>query len=236
LIRALIADDEPLAREAMRDALRGLAEVVAECANGSEAAEAMQRLKPDVAFLDVEMPGLNGLAAVRELEKPPAIVFVTAYDEYAVEAFALEAVDYILKPVDEQRVAEALRRVGKRHEGRGTRHELGAAAARFVVGAHGKLIVVDANDIRYLEAAGNYVRLHTATASPLLRGTLAALEARLDPRRFVRVHRSFVVNVALIAELQVTRSGDYEVLLKDGGKVPMSRTFRDALLLSLSRA
>lgn len=231
MIRALIADDEPLAREAMRDALAGLAEVVAECANGSEAAEAMQRLKPDVAFLDVEMPGLNGLAAVREVDKPPAIVFVTAYDEYAVEAFALEAVDYILKPVDEKRVAEALRRVAKRREGRGTRHEL--SAARFVVGAHGKLIVVDANDIRYLEAAGNYVRLHTASASPLMRGTLASLEQRLDARRFVRVHRSFIVNVALIAELQLTRSGDYEVLLKDGGKVPMSRTFRDAVLHAL---
>lgn len=228
MIRALIADDEPLAREAMRDALRGLAEVVAECANGSEAAEAMARLKPDVAFLDVEMPGLNGLAAVRELEKPPAIVFVTAYDEYAVEAFALEAVDYILKPVDEVRVAEALRRVSAR------RPRVKAHDERFLVGAHGKLIVIGTKDIRYLEAAGNYVRLHTASASPLMRGTLAALEGRLDGRRFVRVHRSFIVNVALIAELQVTRSGDYEVLLKDGGRVPMSRTFRDSVIAAIS--
>jgi DNA-binding LytR/AlgR family response regulator len=178
-----------------------------------------------VAFLDIEMPGLDGLAAVRGVEHPPAVVFVTAYDEYAVEAFALEAVDYILKPVDEGRVAEALRRVKARRP-LPTR----SADQRFVVGAHGKLIVVAANEVRFFEAAGNYVRLHTANASPLLRGTLAAIEQRLDPRRFVRVHRSFVVNLALIAELQLTRSGDYEVLLKDGGKVPMSRTFRDAVL------
>jgi DNA-binding LytR/AlgR family response regulator len=104
---------------------------------------------------------------------------------------------------------------------------------RFLVGAHGKIVVIGANDIRYLEAAGNYVRLHTATASPLLRGTLASLEQRLDPKRFVRVHRSFVVNVALIAELQATPAGDYVVVLKDGGSVPMSRTFRDAALNAL---
>jgi two-component system LytT family response regulator len=227
VIRALIADDEPLAREALRDAIGSNAEIVAECANGTAAAEAMQRLKPDVAFLDVEMPGLDGLAAVRELENPPAVVFVTAYDEYAVEAFALEAVDYILKPVEEKRVAEALRRVKRRRQ-------TGASAPqRFVAGAHGKLIVIGAKDIRYLEAAGNYVRLHTASASPLMRGTLAALEARLDPRQFIRVHRSFMVNLGLIAELRTTRSGDYEVVLKGGGEVPMSRTFRDAVLDAL---
>jgi two-component system LytT family response regulator len=222
MIRALIADDEPLAREALREAIGAQAEIVAECANGTEAAEAMKRLRPDVAFLDVEMPGLDGLAAVRDVENPPAVVFVTAYDEYAVEAFALEAVDYILKPVNEKRVAEALRRVGKR---------TGVPAAqRFIVGAHGKLIVIGVDDIRYLEAAGNYVRLHTANASPLMRGTLSALEGRLDPKKFVRVHRSFVVNIALIAELKTTGAGDYEVVLKDGGMVPMSRTFRDAVL------
>ncbi|HYR27512.1 MAG TPA: LytTR family DNA-binding domain-containing protein [Thermoanaerobaculia bacterium] len=231
MIRALIADDEPLAREALRDAIGAGAEIVAECANGAEAAEAMQRLQPDVAFLDIEMPGLDGLAAVRGVEHPPAIVFVTAYDEYAVEAFALEAVDYILKPVDEGRVAEALRRVKARQpvpRPRSVEQRFGDQ--RFVVGAHGKLIVVAANEVRFFEAAGNYVRLHTAAASPLLRGTLAAIEQRLDPRRFVRVHRSFIVNLGLIAELQLTRSGDYEVVLKEGGKVPMSRTFRDAVL------
>jgi two-component system, LytTR family, response regulator len=223
MIRALIADDEPLAREALRDAIGGGAEIVAECANGAEAAEAMRRLQPDVAFLDVEMPGLDGLAAVRDVEHPPAVVFVTAYDEYAVEAFALEAVDYILKPVDEERVAEALRRVRARRPV--LPHE-----QRFVVGSHGKLTVIGMKDVRYFEAAGNYVRLHTAAASPLMRGTLASIEKRLDPRRFVRVHRSFVVNVALIAELKTTRSGDYEVVLKGGGEVPMSRTFREAVL------
>src|SRR5687768_3609383 len=198
-MRALIADDEPLAREALRDALGNSVEIVAECANGTEAAEAMRRLKPDVAFLDIEMPGLDGLAAVRDLDHPPAVVFVTAYDEYAVEAFALEAVDYILKPVDERRVAEALRRVKSRKRERKAHDE------RFIVGSNGKLTVIGTDDIRFLEAAGNYVRLHTAAVSPLLRGTLSAIEQRLDPKRFVRVHRSFIVNIALIAELQTTR-------------------------------
>ena len=230
MIRALIADDEPLAREALRDALGTNVEIVAECANGTEAAEAMRRLKPDVAFLDIEMPGLDGLAAVRDLENAPAIVFVTAYDEYAVEAFALEAVDYILKPIDEQRVAEALRRVKARKPERRTHDE------RFIVGSNGKLTVIGADDIRFLEAAGNYVRLHTGAVSPLLRGTLAAIEQRLDPKRFVRVHRSFIVNIALIAEMRTTRSGDYVVVLRGGGEVPMSRTFREAVLLNLSRA
>ncbi len=226
-MRALIADDEPLAREALRDALGDSVEIVAECANGTEAAEAMRRLKPDVAFLDIEMPGLDGLAAVRDLENPPAVVFVTAYDEYAVEAFALEAVDYILKPIDERRVSEALRRVHARTPRRASHDE------RFIVGSNGKLTVIGADDIRFLEAAGNYVRLHTAKISPLLRGTLSAIEQRLDPRRFVRVHRSFIVNIGLIAEMKTTRSGDYLVVLRDGGEVPMSRTFKEAVLNAL---
>jgi two-component system, LytTR family, response regulator len=225
VIRALIADDEPLARIALREAIGDRAEIVAECANGKEAAEAMRREKLDVAFLDIEMPGLDGLAAVRELEHPPAIVFVTAYDEYAVEAFALEAVDYILKPVEEARVAEALRRVQAR---KGV-----AARQRFIVGSHGKITVIGEKDIRYLEAAGNYVRLHTAQASPLMRGTLASIEQRLDPRRFVRVHRSFIVNAALIAEMRATGAGDYEIVLKTGESVPMSRTYRDGVLDTL---
>lgn len=225
MIRALIADDEPLAREALRDALAGAAEIVAECANGIEAAEAISRLQPDVAFLDVEMPGLDGLATVRAVDHPPAVVFVTAHDEYAVEAFALEAIDYILKPIDEARVAEALRRVKERRP----RKQQG----KFIVGAYGKLIVVRAAELRYLESAGNYVRLHTASAAPLLRGTLSSVEQRLDSARFLRVHRSFIVNAALIAEMHVLPSGDYELVLRDGAKVPMSRTFRDAVIARL---
>lgn len=224
MIRALIADDEPLAREALREAIGTGAEIVAECANGIEAAEAMKTLRLDVAFLDIEMPGLDGLAAVRDVEHPPAVVFVTAYDEYAVEAFALEAVDYVLKPIDEKRVAEALRRVRERRPA-GRIHE-----QRFLVGAYGKLIVIRVDEVRYLEAEGNYVRLHTATARPLMRGTLANLETRLDPKKFVRVHRSFIVNAALITELTATR-----VLLKGGGEIPLSRTFRDAVLSALEQ-
>lgn len=110
-----------------------------------------------------------------------------------------------------------------------------SAVQRFVVGSHGRITVIGAQEVRYFEAAGNYVRLHTASASPLLRGTLAAIEGRLDARRFVRVHRSFIVNIAVVAELQATRSGDYEVLLKTGEKVPMGRTFRDAVRNVLQR-
>ena len=227
MIRAIIADDEPLARQALRDALGAGVEIVAECANGREAAEAILRLRPDVAFLDIEMPGLDGFDAIRELDHPCPVVFVTAHEEYAVEAFALEAVDYILKPVDELRVAEAVRRVRERRPPVRTHDE------RFIVLAHGKMIVVAAKSLRYLESAGNYVRLHTAGASPLMRGTLAGIEQRLDPTRFVRVHRSFIVNAALIAEMHLTASGDYEIVLRDGTKVPMSRTLRDAVVAKL---
>lgn len=227
LMRVVIADDEPLAREALRDALGGV-EIVAECASGAEAKEAIERLRPDVAFLDVEMPGVDGVTAARDLDAHTAIVFVTAHDEYAVEAFALDAVDYILKPIDEGRVAEALRRVEKRTPR--TTYE-----QRFIVGAHGKLIVIAVRDVRFMEAAGNYVRLHTAAVQPLLRGTLASLEQRIDPKLFVRVHRSFIVNATLIVGLRATRAGDYEVILRDGGSVPMSRTFRDSVLARLGR-
>lgn len=228
MIRALIADDEPLARDALRDALAaaGGVEIVAECANGIEAAEAMQRLRPDVAFLDVEMPAMDGLAAA-EAAAATRVVFVTAYDEYAVEAFALRAVDYILKPIDEKRVAEALRRVDTSVPG---------YEKRFIVGARGKLIVIGTDDIRYLEAAGNYVRLHTESVNPLLRGTLSAIEKRLDPARFVRVHRSFIVNASLIAEMRLTESGDYDLVLRGGGVVPMSRTYRDEVIGRIKRA
>lgn len=229
MLRAILADDEPLAREALREALTAAnVAILEECANGIEALDAIRRLHPDVAFLDIEMPGLDGLAAARDLESNTAVVFVTAYDEYAVEAFALEAVDYVLKPIDDQRVAEAVRRVSKRRPRK--KYE-----QRFIVGAHGKLIVLPAAEVRYFEAAGNYVRLHAAHVQPLLRGTLSSLEKRLDPVRFVRVHRSFIVNASLIAELRNTRSGDYEVVLRDGGHVTMSRTFRDAVLQRLRR-
>lgn len=229
MLRAIIADDEPLAREALRDALAAAnVEILEECANGIEALDAIRRLQPDVAFLDIDMPALDGLATARDLESGTAVVFVTAYDDYAVEAFALEAVDYVLKPVDEQRVAEAVRRVHKRRP-RKTYEQ------RFIVGSHGKLIVVTAAEVRYFEAAGNYVRLHAAHVQPLLRGTLSSLETRLDPARFVRVHRSFIVNASLIAELRTTKSGDYEVVLRGGGEVPMSRTFREAVLERLRR-
>ena len=227
MLRAILADDEPLAREALRDALTAAnVEIVEECANGIEALDAIRRLKLDVAFLDIEMPGLDGLAAARDLECETAVVFVTAYDEYAVEAFALDAVDYVLKPIDERRVAEAVRRASRRRPRK--KYE-----QRFIVGAHGKLIVVTVAEVRYFEAAGNYVRLHAAHVQPLLRGTLSSLEKRLDPNRFVRVHRSFIVNASLIAEMRATKSGDYELVLRDGGNVPMSRTFREKVLQRL---
>jgi two-component system LytT family response regulator len=227
VLRAILADDEPLAREALRDALTAAnVEIVEECANGIEALDAIRRLKLDVAFLDIEMPGLDGLAAARDLECETAVVFVTAYDEYAVEAFALDAVDYVLKPIDERRVAEAVRRASRRRPRK--KYE-----QRFIVGAHGKLIVVTVAEVRYFEAAGNYVRLHAAHVQPLLRGTLSSLEKRLDPNRFVRVHRSFIVNASLIAEMRATKSGDYELVLRDGGNVPMSRTFREKVLQRL---
>jgi len=246
-VRALIVDDEPLARDRLRALLAGDADVqvVGECGDGHTAVAAIRDLDPDLVFLDVQMPALDGLGVVAEVgpARMPPTVFVTAYDKYAVRAFDVSAVDYLLKPFDADRFAAALRRAKDQVRHRadaGVRDRLLAlladakppappAAERLAVKTGGKVVFLRTDEIDWIEAAGNYCRLHVGKQAHLLRETMAALEARLDPKRFVRIHRSTIVNVERIRELQPYFHGDYVVLLRDDTQLTLSRTYRQKL-------
>jgi two-component system, LytTR family, response regulator len=240
LIRAVIVDDEPLARERVRTLLatHPEIEVIAECADGEAAIEVIESERPDLIFLDVQMPGVDGFGVLGSLggEPLPAVVFVTAHDEYALRAFDVNAVDYLLKPFDRARFETALTRAMTQL----THRELdgGAAmrgllaqlrrdrptAARLVVRHDGKLSFVRPGDVDWIDAAGNYARLHVAGRALLMRETMKSLEHRLDPDVFVRVHRSAIVNVDRIATVEPYFHGEYVVTMRDGTKLTSSRT------------
>jgi two-component system LytT family response regulator len=225
-LRVALVDDEPLARERIRALLGDEAEVtlVAEYRSGEEAVAGLKGSKPHVLFLDVQMPGLDGFGVVQRLEDMlsaddmPVIVFVTAYDEYALRAFDVSATDYLLKPFDRERFRNALERARTRVR------ERGRADARFVVRFGSKVYFVRADEVDWIGGEGNYARLHTAGKRHLVRETLKSVESRLDPHRFVRVHRSAIVNVERIATLQPHSHGQYVVTMKDGARLMSSRT------------
>ena len=243
-LRILIADDEQLARERLRALLPAdiAVEVIAECSSGTEAAEAIRREKPDVAFLDMQMPGCDGLKVVEGLGPAdrPAIVFVTAHDKFAVEAFGVRAVDYVLKPFDRARLETALERaaeyVAARRAGAlGARIEsllagAGEAAARperLAVKADGRFVFLNFDEIVWVEAADNYVVIHTTAGERLMpRDTLSSIEERLGPQKFTRVSRSAIVRIDQVKELQPTAQGDYTILLREGTRIPLSRGLR----------
>jgi two-component system LytT family response regulator len=248
-IRALIVDDEPLAREGMRLLLRAMADVdvVGEAGDGIAAVRAIGTLRPDVVLLDVQMPGLSGFDVVAEASADhlPLVVFVTAYDEYALRAFEVHAFDYLLKPVNGVRLADAMARVrADLARGAPARERLvdvvddvrrGKAAApahrmRFAVRDRDRYVLVRATDLDWVDAAANYVRLNTRGHAFLLRMTLADMERQLDPREFVRIHRSTIVNTTRIKEIRPDAHGDYDVVLTAGHTLKMSRSFRERLL------
>jgi two-component system LytT family response regulator len=242
--RVVLADDEPLVRERLRALLAPHPEfaLAAECGDGAAAVEAITALRPDLVFLDVQMPELDGFEVVEALPEArlPAIVFVTAFDEYAVRAFEVNAVDYLLKPLREERFETALVRVATRlarpadAAGATADGELRALIAdlrarqgfaeRFVVRQGPRLTFVRPEAIDWIDAAGNYVRLHAGGQTHLLRLTLKAVEARLDPDRFVRVHRSAIVNLERIAAVEPWFHGEYVLTLADGAKLTASRS------------
>jgi two-component system LytT family response regulator len=253
-LRVLVADDEPIARRGLRKLLGAEPdiEVVGEARDGREAVAAIRRLKPDLALLDVQMPELDGIGVVRELspEELPGIVFVTAYDRYAIAAFDLHAVDYVLKPVQARRFSVALDRARRRLEGdkpeelvRRIERLLGEYGVpgngpdRLLVRSGAKAFFVKVADIEWLEASGNYVRLHTPARDPraLVRETLAHLAEWLPPN-FLRVHRSAVVNLDAVAEVRTLPSGDGEILLKSGVRVGLSRRYQGAFHRRVGRA
>jgi two-component system LytT family response regulator len=255
-IPTLIVDDEPLARRGIRQLLAPHAsfEVAAECRNGREAVRAIRVLKPTVVFLDVQMPGMSGFDVVRDVgaAEMPLVVFVTAYDAFAARAFETHALDYLVKPVTVHRFDAAIARVQVALRDRATlafarrlQSMLGdidpsTAAARLVperisVPTASGLIVVDGQEIDWIEADDYYAAIHARGRRLLIRESLASFEARLDPSRFVRVHRSAMVAVARITEMRATRPGGWVVVLRDGTQIPVSRRRRDEVETVLGR-
>ena len=245
-LRALIVDDEPLARERLLGLLRTetFVEVVGECTNGTDAIAMIKRVPLDLVFLDMQMPGCDGLQVLAEIpvENRPGIIFATAHERFALDAFEVQAVDYLLKPFDRERLQTALRRAQefhrlRRNDGTGPQPDQGVAEApavaakneRLTVKADGRLVFLKAEEIVWVEAADNYVVLHLVTGRLMLRETMAAIEARLGTVSFVRVNRSAIVHLDQIRELQPALHGDYLVLLRDGTKLSLSRSLRGRL-------
>jgi two-component system LytT family response regulator len=254
-IRAMIVDDEPLGREAVRALLsadEGI-ELVGEASDGLQAIADIQALRPELVFLDIQMPECDGFAVLEALpeESLPVVVFVTAYDKYALDAFAVHALDYLLKPIDPARFRAALERV-KGAIGKGTGeaasvneqlrrfvaelHERSRYRERIVVKAHGKLLLFKVDEIDWIESAGDYVNLRVRGEQHLLRETMTQVEQKLDPARFLRIHRSTIVNVDRVKELELLFQGQYLVRLKDGSRLTASRSYKKQIDQLLSRS
>jgi two-component system LytT family response regulator len=250
-LRVVVVDDEPLVRLGLRRTLNSLPGVVlvADCRHGLEALKVIRAERPDLLLLDIQMPGLTGFDVVMALDEAerPAIIFVTAFDEFAVKAFEVQAVDYLLKPFDDQRVARAVERARERL--RADRAAAGTAGLEGLVGLvnrqsphlerllvkdGGRTEVIAVDEVEWFEAADNYVRVHLGRRREVVRETLGGLANRLDPARFCRVHRSAIVNLRRIRELKVLQSGDAEVVLQGGATVSVSRGFRKGLERALA--
>ena len=248
-IRTLIVDDEPAARDGMRHLLAADPEIVlaGECSNGREAAAVIRETAPDLVFLDVQMPGLDGFGVLREVgvDRAPAVVFVTAFDQYALRAFDVHALDYLLKPFTDDRFRQSLERA-KQLVRQGRLGDLSGKLAalldhdepaparpryldRLVVKSGGKVTLLPVGEIEWIDAEGDYVRIHVGKTWHLLRETMKNLEDQLDSARFVRIHRSTIVNLEKVKELQPFFRGEYVVVLHNGTTLKLSRGYRDNL-------
>jgi two-component system LytT family response regulator len=251
-IKALVADDESLARKFIRRMLKDdqEVEIVGECNNGKMAVTMIRKYNPDVVFLDVQMPEMDGFAVLEAIgiEHLPEIVFTTAYEQYAVRAFELHALDYLLKPFDQTRFKDAMRhakeRLNQRQKKEG-RMQISALLdnvkahskylERLIVKADGRISFLNTGEINWIQADDKYVHLHTSKGSRMVRQTLSAMESQLDPRKFMRIHRSAMVNVDRIKELQPLFSGEHSVLLEDGTKLTLSRNHKGKLFELLGK-
>jgi len=250
-IPTLIVDDMPLARERIRMLLctDQEIEIVGERADGDEAVEAVKNLKPELVFLDVQMPGLDGFGVVEKIgvERMPVVVFVTAYDEVAIKAFEVSALDYLLKPFEEEQLTRAVKRakgeIQKRQASDLNNHLRQLLAAvkpetkylkRLVVKMAAQTILVQTEDIDWIGAAGNYLELHVGKETYLVRERISRIELNLDPEKFARIHRSTIVNLDRIKTLHPLFNGDHITILRDGTKLNMSRAFYGKLLLRLN--
>jgi two-component system LytT family response regulator len=249
-LRVMIVDDEPLGRQKIRILLKDdpTVDIVAESAGADDAIHQIRTLHPDLLFLDVQMPGKDGFAILRELdqEELPLVVFVTAYDQHAVEAFRVHALDYLLKPFDRERFVEALERAREQvlqqrdgDAGRRLMNMLGsppakdAPAERLMLKTGGKIVFLRAEEIDWVEAQGDYVCLHAGQKKHLLRQKISELEHQLPYHSFMRIHRSTIVNIDRIKEMQPLFYGEYSVMLLDGTRLTLSRSFREKVFQRL---
>jgi len=240
MLRAFIVDDEPSARDRLRDLLEKQrdVDVVGESADVPGALSAIREAPPDVVFLDVQMPGADGFQLIEAVgaRAMPAVVFVTAHEEHALRAFDVDAVDYLLKPFDEERFGTALSRVREELESRQLRRggERKKPLDRLPLRSAGRVSFLRVDHVEWVDAAHNYVRIHGIDGhTHLVRGAISDLETRLDPERFVRIHRSTIVNVDRVRELELTTHGNYVAILEGGQRLTVSRSFRDRLPMLL---
>jgi two-component system, LytTR family, response regulator len=245
VIRTLIVDDEPLSRERIRALLAAYREieVIGECGDGQQAVQTILTERPDLVFLDVQMPELDGFEVVRTVsdEYVPAIVFVTAFDHYALRAFEVHPVDYLLKPIHPERFDKAVRHAIERLASpdrqlldfvRRLRQER-RYPQRFVVRSAGRISFVRISNVDWIDAADNYVRLHAGGREHLVRDTLTAFESKVNPEKFVRVHRSIIINLDRVESIEPHAHGEYVVTMKDGARLTTSRSYSDRLRLIL---
>ncbi|MDQ4123308.1 MAG: LytTR family DNA-binding domain-containing protein [Acidobacteriota bacterium] len=245
-MKVLIVDDEQLARERVRRHLRDEpdVEIVGEAGNGREAVTAIEEKKPDLVFLDVQMPEMNGFEVLKALNesKIPAIVFTTAYDQYAIQAFEFHALDYLLKPFTRERFKRAVRHAREQFEILRQSGNLDERLVsllenlkarkyleRIVVKTSGRVFFIKTDEIDWIEAAGNYLKLHVGRDAYLVRETMQSIETKLDPEKFFRIHRSTLVQIDRIKELHPLFGGDYAVILRNGTELSLSRNYRDRL-------
>jgi two-component system LytT family response regulator len=252
-IKVLVVDDELLGRERIRSLLREHADIkiVGECVNGREAVEAIQDLKPELVFLDVQMPRINGFEVVEIIgaENMPAVIFVTAYDEYAIPAFEINAVDYLLKPFDEERFEKAVERAKREIKRQESPTEIKENLRELlkevktepqflkripVKSARGTTFVLT-EEIDWISASGHYLELHIGNETHLIREKLSVIETKLDPRIFMRIHRSTIVNVDRIKSLHPMFNGDQLVILKNGRELNLRRNYYDELMSRLMK-
>lgn len=234
MIKAVLIDDEPLARELVREYLQGHPEisVVAECNDGFEGLKAIQQHAPDLLFLDIQMPKINGFEMLELVDKIPCVIFTTAFEEYAIRAFEVNAIDYLLKPFSRERFDKALQKMlERRTDEKVTAEQLDMAARempmqhnRVVVKINGKIKIIPVQDIHYLEAADDYVKIITAEGAFLKNKTMAFFEKMLDGQQFIRVHRSYILNVSQITRIDPYEKETYLAILRDGSKILVSKT------------
>lgn len=232
MLKCIVIDDEPLARALLREMLEGQegVQVLDECANGFEGIKSIQAHQPDLIFLDVQMPKINGFEMLELLDEPPAVIFVTAFDEYAVQAFEVNAVDYLLKPIDPSRLEKAIAKITTKQITSKEAKEkiqnvlLPEQTQRVVVKEQGEIKIIPLERILFLEAADDYVKVYTKEKYYLKYQTMARFEQQLPAQQFVRIHRSHIVNVSFINKIELLEKEQYTVLLNNGQNLPVSKT------------